>query len=59
MKGSKTKPAYGRGTGVAHPIDVHVGKRTRIRRSLLGKSQQTLANALGLTWYSPSGSLAL
>ncbi len=46
------KPAakYGRGTGVPNPIDVHVGNRIRMRRLLLGMNQETLANALGLTF---------
>jgi transcriptional regulator with XRE-family HTH domain len=43
-------PRYGRGTGVPNPIDVHVGKRVRMRRLLLGMNQETLANALGLTF---------
>lgn len=43
-------PRYGRGTGVPNPIDVHVGKRIRTRRLLLGMNQETLANALGLTF---------
>jgi transcriptional regulator with XRE-family HTH domain len=42
--------AYGRGTGVPNPIDVHVGKRIRTRRLLLGMNQTTLADALGLTF---------
>jgi transcriptional regulator with XRE-family HTH domain len=41
---------YGRGTGIANPIDVHVGKRIRMRRLLLDMTQETLANALGLTF---------
>ena len=32
------------------PIDVHVGSRVRMRRTLLGKSQEKLGNALGLTF---------
>jgi transcriptional regulator with XRE-family HTH domain len=51
---AKTKsvdaPRYGRGTGIPNPIDVHVGKRIRMRRLLLGMNQETLANALGLTF---------
>ena len=43
-------PAYGRGTGVPDPVDVHVGARIRTRRLLLGMNQETLANALGLTF---------
>lgn len=47
---TKTAPRYGRGTGVPNPIDVHVGNRIRMRRLLLGMNQETLANALGLTF---------
>lgn len=32
------------------PIDVHVGSRVRMRRTLLGLSQQKLGTALGLTF---------
>lgn len=32
------------------PIDVHVGSRIRLRRSLLGMSQEKLGDALGLTF---------
>jgi transcriptional regulator with XRE-family HTH domain len=46
----KVAPKYGRGTGVPNPIDVHVGNRIRMRRLLLGMNQETLANALGLTF---------
>src|ERR1700739_729930 len=46
----KPQPKYGRGTGVPNPIDVHVGGRIRMRRLLLGMNQETLANALGLTF---------
>ena len=33
-----------------HPVDVHVGARIRLRRRLLGLSQEKLAEALGLTF---------
>ncbi|WP_426956051.1 helix-turn-helix domain-containing protein [Muricoccus radiodurans] len=32
------------------PIDVHVGTRVRLRRTLLGLSQEKLGEALGLTF---------
>jgi transcriptional regulator with XRE-family HTH domain len=32
------------------PIDVHVGSRIRLRRTLLGMSQEKLGEALGLTF---------
>jgi transcriptional regulator with XRE-family HTH domain len=33
-----------------HPVDVHVGKRLRQRRSLLGLSQTQMAELLGITF---------
>ena len=33
-----------------HPIDVHVGARVRMRRLILGMSQDKLGDALGLTF---------
>ncbi len=36
--------------GRASPIDAHVGKRIRLRRTLLGMSQERLGEALGLTF---------
>ncbi len=32
------------------PIDIHVGARVRLRRTLLGMSQERLGNAIGLTF---------
>lgn len=32
------------------PVDVHVGARIRLRRTLLGMSQERLGDALGLTF---------
>ena len=42
----------GRGdtNGRPNPIDVHVGSRIRLRRTLLGMSQERLGDALGLTF---------
>jgi transcriptional regulator with XRE-family HTH domain len=36
--------------GFPNPIDVHVGGRIRLRRTLLGISQEKLAEAIGLTF---------
>lgn len=36
--------------GRPSPIDVHVGTRIRLRRTLLGMSQERLGDALGLTF---------
>src|SRR5437899_11915293 len=47
---TKSTRKHGRGTGIPNPIDVHVGGRIRMRRLLLGMNQETLANALGLTF---------
>jgi transcriptional regulator with XRE-family HTH domain len=33
-----------------NPVDVHVGSRVRLRRTLLGMSQEKLGDALGLTF---------
>ena len=43
------KPSAGR-TGVPNPVDMHVGARVRLRRTLLGLSQEKLGEALGLTF---------
>jgi len=36
--------------GVPNPVDVHVGGRVRLRRTLLGMSQERLGEAVGLTF---------
>lgn len=36
--------------GTPNPIDVHVGRRIRLRRFLLGLSQEKLADMLGMTF---------
>lgn len=33
-----------------HPVDVHVGSRVRLRRTLLGMSQEKLGEAVNLTF---------
>ena len=33
-----------------NPVDVHVGARVRLRRTLLGMSQERLGDAIGLTF---------
>ena len=47
---AKTKLGYGRGTGIPSPVDMHAGARLRVRRTLLGTSQTTLGDAIGLTF---------
>lgn len=53
---TKEKPkhrAFSRGRtakGEPNPIDVHVGNRVKLRRTLLGMSQEKLASILGLTF---------
>ncbi|MBI5165675.1 MAG: helix-turn-helix transcriptional regulator [Magnetospirillum sp.] len=37
-------------SGRPNPIDEHVGSRVRLRRTLLGLSQESLGEALGLTF---------
>ncbi len=39
-----------KGSGGPNPVDVHVGSRVRLRRTLLGMSQENLGNAIGLTF---------
>ena len=39
-----------RGSTAFNPIDVHVGERLRTRRTLLGLSQTTVADAMGLSF---------
>lgn len=36
--------------GTPNPVDVHVGGRVRLRRTLLGLSQEKLGEAVGLTF---------
>jgi transcriptional regulator with XRE-family HTH domain len=33
-----------------HPVDVHVGKQLRLRRIIMGLSQEALAKAVGITF---------
>jgi transcriptional regulator with XRE-family HTH domain len=37
-------------SGKPNPVDVHVGGRVRLRRTLLGMSQERLGEAIGLTF---------
>ena len=46
----KIRLAYGHGTGKPHPVDVHVGRRVRMRRTLLGMTQTSLGEAIGLSF---------
>ncbi len=47
---SSSKLGYGHGTGKPSPVDVHVGARLRVRRTLLGMSQTTLGEAIGVSF---------
>jgi transcriptional regulator with XRE-family HTH domain len=38
------------GPGTPNPVDIHVGSRVRLRRTLLGLSQEKLGEAVGLTF---------
>ncbi len=33
-----------------HPVDAYVGKRLRMRRTILGMSQEAIGNAIGVTF---------
>lgn len=55
MEQTNTQTLRGRNRGrtatrTPNPVDVHVGSRVRLRRTLLGMSQEKLAEALGLTF---------
>lgn len=53
MNTPTSKRGKGRGKSIAgqpNPIDIHVGARIRLRRTLLGMSQQKLGEAIGLTF---------
>ncbi|MEX2451739.1 MAG: helix-turn-helix transcriptional regulator [Rhodospirillales bacterium] len=45
-----SKRNSGKIAGEPHPIDVHVGSRVRLRRTLMGLSQEKLGEAVGLTF---------
>lgn len=47
-RAEETQTGYG--TGRPNPVDIHVGKRVRLRRTLLGISQEKLGDAIGLTF---------
>jgi transcriptional regulator with XRE-family HTH domain len=40
----------GRSRRQPHPVDIHVGQRVRLRRTVLGMSQERLGEAIGLTF---------
>jgi transcriptional regulator with XRE-family HTH domain len=49
----KNTRGRGRGrtaSGAPNPVDIHVGARVRLRRTLLGMSQEKLGEAIGLTF---------
>jgi len=51
IESSSRKGSSGRSRGgKPNPVDVHVGSRVRLRRTLLGLSQEKLADAIGLTF---------
>ncbi len=33
-----------------HPVDIHVGKQLRLKRTILGMSQETIGTAIGVTF---------
>ena len=53
MNQSTNPPKYGRKgspDGKPRPVDVHVGSRVRLRRTMLGMSQEKLGKAINLTF---------
>jgi transcriptional regulator with XRE-family HTH domain len=49
ITGATRRPGR-RKTDRPNPIDVHVGSRVRLRRNMLGLSQEKLGEAIGLTF---------
>ena len=47
---AKLSSVHGHGTGIPSPVDVHVGARVRVRRTLLGMNQTNLGDAIGVTF---------
>lgn len=35
---------------ISHPVDIHVGKRLRLRRTIMGLSQEVIGTAIGVTF---------
>ncbi|MCF8479258.1 MAG: helix-turn-helix domain-containing protein [Rhodospirillum sp.] len=51
VDGSSRRSSRGRTpSGKPNPVDVHVGGRVRLRRTLMGMSQERLGEAIGLTF---------
>jgi transcriptional regulator with XRE-family HTH domain len=50
LEQSESRARSPRRGGGPHVIDVHVGSRVRLRRNMLGLSQEKLGEALGLTF---------
>jgi transcriptional regulator with XRE-family HTH domain len=47
-RGGESEKKYS--SGRPNPVDIHVGARVRLRRTLLGMSQEKLGDAIGLTF---------
>ena len=47
---AKFRSSHGRGKRKPNSVDVHVGRRVRLRRTLLGMTQTSLGEAIGLTF---------
>ncbi len=50
MTGKALTPIPAGRPGIPNPVDIHVGARVRLRRTLLGISQEKLGEAIGLTF---------
>jgi|GEM_PF-5676745 len=51
MEQKQEKSIRGRlAEGTPNPVDIHVGERIKLRRKLLGLSQQQMAKKMGLTF---------
>ncbi len=50
LKKGKSRKVTRLPPGTPNPVDVHVGSRVRLRRTLLGVSQERLGDSVGLTF---------
>lgn len=50
MSNSKLQSKTDVGESASHPVDVHVGKRLRQKRTIMGMSQEALGKAIGVTF---------
>ncbi len=50
MQGNPKEELVAEKESAPHPVDIYVGKRLRMRRTILGMSQEAVGNAIGVTF---------